>query len=201
MVGIQEWQEGARAARPEELGESAFAESALLGAARAGDRTVLEQLLAPYERPLYALCRGMLGHAEDAEDAVQETFLRALRGLSAFRGDAAIRSWLFRIAVNLCLEWKRARRPTEPWDEQLAAPPASSPEAIVLRDLRLLEALHTLLPRHRAILLLKELEGWSVAEIGAAMCWDAKRVQNELYKARRALAAWRQRDASRGDPP
>lgn len=199
MVGIREWQEGARPARPGELNAQALAEAALLRAARAGDRAALEQLLAPYERPLYALCRGMLGHANDAEDAVQETFLRALRGLAGFRAEAAVRSWLFRIAINVCLEWKRARRPTEPWDERLALDPASSPEATVLRDLRVLEALHTLLPRHRAILLLKELEGWSVAEIGAAMHWNVKRVQNELFRARQALAAWRQREAGQGD--
>src|SRR5438094_2833262 len=173
MLGVRKWRWDARAGGPDQIAERPVTESQLLRAGQAGDRTALEQLLVPYERPLYALCRGMLGHADDAEDAVQETFLRALRGLPAFRGDAAVRTWLFRIAVNLCLEWKRARRPTEPWEEQRAAPPTTSPEAIVVRDLRVLEALHALLPRHRAILLLKELEGWSIAEIGPAMRWDA----------------------------
>src|SRR5437667_9616748 len=141
-------------------------EAALVQAGQAGDRTALDQLLALHERPLFALCHGILGHAEDAEDAVQETYLRALRALSGFRRDATFRTWLFRIAVNVCLNWKRDRRPTEPWDEGRAdAPPnTATPEAIALRRLRVTEALSTLSPRHRAIFLLKVLEGWSVDE-------------------------------------
>ena len=179
------------------------AEQALLRAGQAGDLHALEQLLALHKRSLYALCRGILGHAEDAEDAVQETFLRALRGLARFRGDASFRTWLFHIAVNLCLDWKASRRPAEPWDEEevrLAAA-APSPEAIALRRARISEALSSLLPRHRALLLLKVREGWSVAEIAAAMHWNEKRVENELARARRALVEWRRRSAAEGDAP
>jgi sigma-70-like protein len=113
-------------------------ESELLRAGKAGDREALEQLLARHKRPLLALCLGILGHAEDAEDAVQETFLRALRALPGFPGDAAFRTWLFRIAVNLCLRSKAARHPTEPWDEERTGllPDSVSPEAIALRRLR-----------------------------------------------------------------
>jgi RNA polymerase sigma-70 factor (ECF subfamily) len=188
--------------RPD-AGEHAAYESHLLHAARAGDRMALERLLSPHERPLFNLCRGILGHADDAEDAVQETFLRALRALAGFRGDSAVRSWLFRIAVNVCLDWKRSHRPTEPLDEQDGFFPCDgpSPEAIVLRQLRVREALDALLPRHRALLLLKELEGWSAAEIAVTLRWKKKRVENELYQARRALADWRRRDTSEGDEP
>jgi RNA polymerase sigma-70 factor (ECF subfamily) len=176
-------------------------ESDLLRAGQAGDRTALEQLLMPYERPLYALCRGILGHADDAEDAVQETFLRALRALSGFRGDSAVRSWLYRIAVNVCLDRKRSHQPTEPWDEDRSPPVSSnrSPESIALGRLRVMEALDALLPRQRVVLLLKELEGWNVSEIAAAMRWNEKKVYNELYKARRVLAEWQRRDAAEGE--
>jgi RNA polymerase sigma-70 factor (ECF subfamily) len=168
-------------------------EAALLQAAQAGDHAALEALLAPYERPLLAFCHGILRHAEDAEDAAQETFLRALRALPRFRGDAAVRTWLFRIAVNTCLNWKRDRRSTEPWDDEYpGTPPDSpSPETIALHHLQVMEALDMLSLRHRVIFLLKVLEGWSVAEIGAAMGWNRIRVQNELAKARRTLAEWR----------
>src|SRR3954447_21982165 len=108
---------GERAAVEETQGASTT-EAALIRAGLAGDRTALEQLLAPHERALIAFCYGILGQAEDAEDAAQETVLRALRGLSSFRGEAAFRSWLFQIAVNLCLRWKSQRRPTEVWDEE-----------------------------------------------------------------------------------
>src|SRR5712691_76395 len=84
------------------------AEAVLLRAGKAGDAAALERLLALHKRPLYALCRGMLGNADDADDAVQETFLRALRALAGFRGEAAFRSWLFRIAINVCLKWRVA---------------------------------------------------------------------------------------------
>jgi RNA polymerase sigma-70 factor, ECF subfamily len=172
------------------------AEAALLRAARAGNREALERLVALHKRALYALCYGILGHPEDAEDAVQETFLRGLRALAEFRGDAAFRTWLYRIAVNLCLKSKAAHRSTAAWDEERtgARPEAVSPEAIALRRLRMREALSALRPQHRAVLLLKEREGWSMAEIGRALGWSEKRVENELYRARRALVAWRQRD-------
>lgn len=183
-----------------ESSERPSAESLLVRAGQAGDRVALDRLLALHERPLLALCHGILGHPEDAKDAAQETLLRALRSLHRFRGDATFRTWLLRIAVNVCLNWKRDQRSTEPLDEErgkttLEAP---SPEAIALRRLQVMEALRHLPPRHRAVFLLKVLEGWSVAEIGAAMGWKPMRVQNELAKARRALAEWRQRDAEEG---
>jgi RNA polymerase sigma-70 factor (ECF subfamily) len=180
--------------------ESAVAELALLRAGQAGDLNALEQLLGPHKQPLFILCHGILGHADDAEDAAQEAFLRALRALPGFRGDAAFRTWLFRIAVNVCLNWKRDRRPTEAWDEERggSAPNSASPEVMALRHLRVMEALQALPRRHRVILLLKEREGWSVAEIATAMRWNAVRVKNELSKARRTLVEWRQ-ETDEGD--
>src|SRR5207245_9062819 len=158
-------------------------------------------LLAHDTRPLFPVSCVLFGHVHDAEDAVEEIFLRALRALDGFRGKSAVRSWLFRIAVNVCLDWKRAHRPTEYLDEQVASFPCDgpSPAAIVLRQLRVREALDALLPRHRALLLLKALDGWSAAEIATTLRWNRKRVENELYKARRALADWRRRDTSEGD--
>jgi RNA polymerase sigma-70 factor, ECF subfamily len=224
MVSIPGRWEGARVVAPDELAAACrgaddrssstpdslpggpAAEAALLRAGQAGDRAALERLVTLHKRPLYTLCRGILANADDAEDAAQETFLRALRALPRFRGDATFRTWLFRIAVNVCLQWKAAARREadsrsgEPWDEGIAppAPDSASPERIALRHLQVMEALRSLLPRHRAILLLRELEGWSVPEIAAALHWNEKRVRNELYKARRALAEWR-RGVAEGD--
>ena len=200
-------EERGRAARSAETPPEQAAETALLRAGRGGDRAALEQLLALHQHPLFVLCHGMLGHADDAEDAVQETFLRALRALPSFRGEAAFRTWLFRIAVNVCLRWKASAgrpagsRSTDAWEEEHMAAPAdaASPEMIALRRLRVAEALQGLLPRHRAILLLKEREGWSVVEIASALGCNEKRVENELAKARRALVDWRRRDAGEGE--
>jgi RNA polymerase sigma-70 factor (ECF subfamily) len=186
-----------------ELQGSSAAEAALLQAGLAGDREALDQLLALHERRLLALCHGMLGHAEDAEDAVQETFFRALRALPRFRRDASFRTWLLRIAVNLCLNWKRDHRPTEPWNEGHldGSFQSASPEVIALVRLQMVEALGVLPPQRRAALLLREMDGWSVAEIGAAMGWNLKRVYNELYKARHALADWQARHVAEETEP
>src|SRR5688500_360081 len=119
-------------------------EAALLRAGQRGDLAALDQLFAGNKHALFTLCYGILGRVEDAEDAVQETFLRALRGLSSFRGDARFRSWLFRIALNVCLRWKAARRDTEPFDEGHAPGPDVSPEAVAMAHLRLTEALSCL---------------------------------------------------------
>ncbi len=195
QVRMQGWQAvGRRQKEP-------AGEGALLRAWRAGDGEALERLLAEHEPSLLALCRGMLGNADEAEDAVQETFFRALRALAKFRGDASPRTWLTRIAVNLCIEWRRARRPTEPWSESgLAARSREpSPESAVVRRLRVVEALGELPPRRRAVFLMKEQEGWSVAEIAVTLRWSERQVRNELFYAHRDLANWRRREMCEGE--
>jgi RNA polymerase sigma-70 factor (ECF subfamily) len=195
VTSIERHWEGARVVRRAESEEGTPGDAALLQSGRAGDPRALEALVARYKGPLFGLCYGVLGHVEDAEDAVQESFLRALRGLSGFRGEASFRTWLFRIALNVCLNAKRSCRGAEG-----ALPEtAPSPEKIALRHLQVWEALATLLPRQRAILLLKEREGWSLTEIGAALRWKRKRVEHELSRARHALAAWRQQHPEEGD--
>jgi RNA polymerase sigma-70 factor (ECF subfamily) len=177
------------------LEERADGEEDTIRVAQAGDQAALQRLLARHQRSLYTLCRDILGHAEDAEDAVQETFLRALRALPRFRGESSLRTWLFRIATHVCLDWKRARSHGAPLDE---APGlvvyGPSPAATVMNRLHLSEALSALLPRQRAVLLLKEWQGWSIAEIAATLGWKERRVNNELYRARRALADWLQQE-------
>jgi RNA polymerase sigma-70 factor, ECF subfamily len=194
MVTLRQW------AGVAEIDGEAGREAALLRAGRAGDPAALEELLALHQPALHALCCGLLGHAQEAEDAVQETFLRALHALPGFRGEAAFRTWLFRIALNLCLRWKSSRPATEPWDEACSLTPTPSAETVALRHLRVQEALSRLQPRQRAVLLLKEREGWSMVEIGQALGWKPNRVEYELQKARRVLVAWRREADEGGDP-
>jgi RNA polymerase sigma factor (sigma-70 family) len=87
--------------------------SAVLLAAQAGDEAAFAELVAPYRRELHVHCYRILGSAQDAEDALQETLLAAWQGLPGFQGRASIRTWLYHVATNRCLNAVRAasRRP------------------------------------------------------------------------------------------
>ena len=147
----------------------------------------IASLLSPHEAALRFLCRELLGNHDDAEDALQETFLRAIRGLPKFRHDAQLKTWLTRIAIRVCLEQRR--RPQ--LEHALPAPtPTLSPETQTVNRLWLQSALSELSPRRRAIFLLKEVEGWSLAEIAKATGTNTPLVKVELYRARKTLQSW-----------
>src|SRR6478735_3220760 len=82
----------------------------LVARSRTGDTESFNQLVRRWERPIFALAYRTLGREEDARDITQETFLRAFRALSGFKGDAKFSSWLYRIALNLCRDWMRRDR-------------------------------------------------------------------------------------------
>jgi RNA polymerase sigma-70 factor, ECF subfamily len=96
----------------------------LLGAAREGDEDAFQELIAPHRGELHAHCYRMLGSVHDAEDSLQEALLRAWRGLPKFEGRSSLRSWLYRIATNVCLDViSRRRRRMLPMDHAAAADP------------------------------------------------------------------------------
>ncbi|HMA50354.1 MAG TPA: RNA polymerase subunit sigma-70 [Magnetospirillaceae bacterium] len=97
----------------------------LIARARAGEETAFRKLTEPHRRELHIHCYRMLGSLQDAEDILQETLLAAWRGLGAFEGRASMRTWLYRIATNRCLNQLRSsrRRPAKPWHVPGAAPP------------------------------------------------------------------------------
>src|SRR5262245_24846119 len=84
----------------------------LVARSKTGDIDSFNQLVKRWERPIFALAYRTLGREEDARDVTQETFLRAFRALSGFKGDAKFSSWLYRIALNLCRDWIRKERRT-----------------------------------------------------------------------------------------
>ena len=94
--------------------------------ARAGDGDAFEQLTEPHRRELRVHCYRMLGSMQDAEDALQETLLAAWRSFGGFQGHASLRTWLYRIATNTCLNARRtaSRRPHKEWDVPDVEPPA-----------------------------------------------------------------------------
>jgi RNA polymerase sigma-70 factor (TIGR02960 family) len=97
----------------------------LIARARAGDGDAFRELTGPYSRELQVHCYRMLGSVQDAEDVVQETLLAAWHGLGGFEGRASVRTWLYRIATNRCLNARRsaARRPAREWNVPNVEPP------------------------------------------------------------------------------
>jgi RNA polymerase sigma-70 factor (TIGR02960 family) len=97
----------------------------LISRARAGDGDAFRELTAPYRRELQVHCYRMLGSLQDAEDALQDTLLAAWQGLGGFQGRSSVRTWLYRIATNRCLNARRSasRRPAKEWDMPKVAPP------------------------------------------------------------------------------
>ena len=90
----------------------------LIQRARGGDGEAFRELTEPYHRELRVHCYRMLGSLQDAEDALQDLLVAAWQGLAGFEGRASIRTWLYRIATNRCLNALRSarRRPAKPWD-------------------------------------------------------------------------------------
>jgi RNA polymerase sigma-70 factor (ECF subfamily) len=97
----------------------------LISRARAGDGEAFRALAEPHRRELHVHCYRLLGSLQDAEDAVQDTLLAAWRGLAGFEGRASVRTWLYRIATNTCLNARRSasRRPAREWDMPAVEPP------------------------------------------------------------------------------
>jgi RNA polymerase sigma-70 factor (ECF subfamily) len=174
--------------------------------------------LEAHRVPLRGHCYRMLGSAFDAEDAVQETMVRAWQALDRFEGRASLRTWLYRIATNVCLDAlsdrSRRARPMEEgpngsvadrletrerrhWlepvpDAQVLPPDASPFELTALRQsirLAFVSALQHLPPRQRAALLLSEVLGWSAAEVADCLDMSVAAVNSALQRARGTVAA------------
>jgi RNA polymerase sigma-70 factor, ECF subfamily len=210
----------------------------VLAAVQKGDASAFAALAERYRRQLRVHCYRMLGSADDAEDLVQETFLRAWRGRENFEGRSLFRTWLYRIATNACLNaLERApnrvmppdvadpvtaatdasnARAEPPWAPEIpwlqpypddllkpTAPSETAPDAIVVTretiELAFLAALQHLPPRQRAILILRDVLGWSAKETAALLDTSVQSINGALLRARSTMrtrrSAGRRRDA------
>ena len=137
------------------------------------------------------LAFNLLGNTADAEDAVQEAFLKLYRSFASFRGDSRPSTWLYRILVNTCHDQgrKRSRRPEVPEEVLEARPPAAPVVDHPLR-LTLEKGLRELTPRQREVFLLFEVEGLKHAEIGAILGIPEGTSKGTLFDAKRALQGY-----------
>jgi len=108
-----------------EDGDARVVAGELMSRAQAGDGEAFRELTEPYRRELQVHCYRMLGSLQDAEDALQDTLLAAWHGLKGFEGRASLRTWLYRVATNCCLNARRSasRRPAKEWDVPNVEPP------------------------------------------------------------------------------
>ena len=180
----------------------------LVARAQAGDLESFNQLVARWERPIYALAYRTLNREEDARDVVQEAFLRAFRGLKGFKGQAKFSSWLYRITLNLCRDWMRkARRAPliqvpESEDgldvaEQIPSP-AESVEELVNRhqmSAAVSKAMAELPEEQRTAILMKEFHGLTFQEIADALDCPLSTVKTRLYQGLSVLRRRLERDA------
>src|SRR5580700_9754793 len=175
-------------------------------AAIAGDEPAFAALAERHRRELHVHCYRMLASFDEAEDAVQETFLKAWRGRSGFDGGPQFRAWLYRIATNVCLDMLRhsSRRIAggsfaevpwlQPYPDLLldqAAPSDEQPEAVAISretiSLAFLAALQILPPRQRAALIARDVLGWPASETASALGTSVAAANSALQRARATM--------------
>jgi RNA polymerase sigma-70 factor (ECF subfamily) len=201
------------------LTDTTTQEQVLLERAQAGDEQAFGQLVEPRRSELHAHCYRMLGSVHDAEDALQDALLRAWRGMARFEGRSSLRSWLYTIATNSCLD-QIARRPKrvlpidygaasdphlapgepvvesvwiEPYPDEILgiedglAAPAASYERREGVELAFIAALQHLPATQRAVLILREVLGFSAKEVASSLQTSVAGVNSALQRARAAV--------------
>jgi RNA polymerase sigma-70 factor (ECF subfamily) len=158
-----------------------------------GDPSTFEEIVRRHQDRIYNLCRYMLQDTQDAQDAAQDVFVKAYAGLKAFKPDASLSTWLYRIAVNTCLDHKKKSR-LEPLDsesliEDLASAEPSPERLYESKEIsRAVQGALQKLPENlRAAIVLKEIEELSYEEIAAVLDTALGTVKSRISRAREEL--------------
>ena len=188
-----------------------------------GEETAFAALTERHRRELHVHCYRMLASFEEAEDAVQETLLRAWRSRDTFDGGLLVRAWLYRIATNVCLDAIRSRNRRlsklhtfaevpwlQPYPDRLldeVAPSAEQPDALVVEretiELAFLAAMQVLPPRQRATLIARDVLGWPASETASLLETTVAATNSALQRARATMQEHlpaRRADWSVGEP-
>jgi RNA polymerase sigma-70 factor (ECF subfamily) len=168
-------------------------DSPLLERARAGDPAAVSELLAPHLETVRRLAYRTALRQDDAEDLAQEAFLRILRTLPAFRGECALRSWIYRIALNVCLTARSRPRPATLDSDDYATPdPAPGPEGIamsrVLGD-RIVEEVRRLPAGCREAVTLRLLEDLPYEEVAEVLGIPVNAARQRIHRGMKQLRA------------
>jgi RNA polymerase sigma-70 factor, ECF subfamily len=170
-------------------------EEAVIQAAQAGDRDAFRVLVEKYSRPVFRLGFRMTGNEQDAEDVVQETFMRAFKQFHRFEARASFSTWLYRIAANYSLDLIRARRPVETIEDRVLTEPAAGPERLYISGRvreTLDEALASMTQQERTAFVLRHYEGLSIDEISGTLGVNTNAAKHSVFRAvqkiRKALA-------------
>jgi len=161
-------------------------EGILIARSRSGDWEAFAALIRMHQRMIHSLAYRMTCSAADAEDLAQETFIRAYRSLDGYRGAAKLSSWLYRIALNLCLRWRRIESRRGTAELEWAGTGAS--ESATDQGERVQEALLLLPAKQRAAVVLTVFDGMTHSEAAAVLGCLEKTVSWRLFAARRRLA-------------
>lgn len=180
-------------------------EAGLISRLRARELDAFEELVVHFERPVYALCFRLLGDAEEARDAAQETFLKVYRGLGGFRGEAGLKTWIYRIAVNQAMNqqrWWRRRHRDETISLDITREHSDttignslpgrgrSPEAQAIsseRERQVMRALDEIKQEYRIALILREIEELSYEEIAETLGISIGTVKSRIARGREEL--------------
>ncbi len=173
-------------------------ESSLVDRFKNDEKAAFEELVLKYQDRIYNLCRYMLGNTSDAEDAAQDTFLKAYQKLKDFKPEASLYTWLYRIAVNTCLDYKKKPffesffTKTDEGEEFVEEPASDWPSPEKLYEskqvgLALHNSIRKLPPKLRTAIVLKEIEGLSYDEIADILEVSIGTVKSRISRAREEL--------------
>lgn len=166
-------------------------DEALVKQSQCGDPTAFETLIRKYQRMIFSLTYRMTGSFDDAEDLAQETFIRAYRNIGSYRSASKFSTWLYRIAVNACLNWRqRETMRVEIHSKWADAETGRGSDSGGEAGARVQAALLKLSPKQRAAIMLTIYDGFSHAEAARILDCSEATISWRVFVARRRLKGW-----------